>query len=403
MKQFNIPLNFTSSILDRVKSIRTQFDPRKKDFEPSLLDFSNFKIYLPRHFGFCFGVQNAVEKAYSIINAHPNKRIFMISEMIHNPGVNKDLKDHGLHFIQDTEGNQLISWDTISKDDIVIIPAFGTSLEVLELLKTKEIQTEHFDTTCPFVERVWNKVNELSQKDFTLVIHGTIGHEETRATFSRMAKNGNALIVENIQDAQKLADYIRQQDFSNWENDFGHKCSPNFKPESALKKVAVINQTTMLADETKGIAQLIESAILTNKAKGEFANTRDTLCYATNDNQQANLNLLEHQIDLALVVGGFNSSNTSHLAEIHSKKHLTYFIDTPDKIDTQLIRHYNLSSEQIEQSEINWTRINSIAIISGASCPDSVIEHLIRKVLSIKGQNADIEGALKRLEQQHGI
>ena len=198
---------------------------------------------------------------------------------------------------------------------------------------------------------------------------------------------------------------IGQQEFSDWDKKFKKQSSIGFNPKEDLKKIAVINQTTMLAEETEEISNLLNNVISGNysgdNSDFEFANTRDTLCYATNDNQKANKELVSCDIDLVLIVGGFNSSNTTHLAEIHSKKHLTLFIDSADKIESNFIRHYSLITKQLEEHKINWERVQSIAIVGGASCPDSIIQNLIVKVLSFKPQNADIDAAVNQLEQNY--
>ena len=209
MKTFDIPSNFTSSFISKVRQIRNQADPKKTDFKPSTLVFESARIYLPRHFGFCYGVQNAVEKSYTILKENPNRTIYLLSEMIHNKIVNDDLRDQGLRFILDTAGQQLISWDLITQKDIVIIPAFGASLEIIDILKSKNIQIEKYDTTCPFVERVWNRGKELAQKEFTLIIHGTFNHEETRATFSRMSSKGQKFGYSKQRRSLKSSRYDR--------------------------------------------------------------------------------------------------------------------------------------------------------------------------------------------------
>lgn len=405
MRKFEIPLNFSSSIIDRVKSIRSSADPRKQDFSPSILQFDNLKLLLPRHFGFCFGVQNAVEKSYQILRNHPEKNIYLISEMIHNPFVNSDLSSQGLRFIQSTEGKQLIDWNEIQENDIVIVPAFGTSLEILEILKRKKIQIEAYDTTCPFVERVWKKGSELSLENYTVIIHGTFEHEETRATFSRMSKLGKVVVIQNLEEAKILVSQIQKQNFSTWKEHFENHSSVGLEPMTDLKKLAVINQTTMLASETVEISNLIQSVIDDQNGSGHldyhFANIRDTLCYATNDNQISNAELMNTSLDLALVVGGYNSSNTTHLAEMHSEMHPTFFIDSDDKIQQNQIRHYDIKKKREVEQNIHLKEFKTIAIVGGASCPDSIIEDLIRKVLSFQSQNADIEAALSLLEENY--
>jgi len=184
MKNFNIPLHYKSSIISQIKEIRKQRDPRKRDFAPTILNFGPVEFLIARHFGFCYGVENAIEIAYRTINENPGKRIFLLSEMIHNPGVNKDLLQKGVRFLMDTSGNQLISWEELNKEDIVIIPAFGTTIKIEKKIKELGINPYSYNTTCPFVEKVWNRATSLGAKDYTIIIHGKYNHEETKATFS---------------------------------------------------------------------------------------------------------------------------------------------------------------------------------------------------------------------------
>ena len=184
MKRFEIPNYYRSPIISKIKESRKTEDLRKKDFSPTALDFGPVKFLIARHFGFCYGVENAIEIAYKTIEENPGKRIYLLSEMIHNPLVNLDLQSRGVKFIMDAYRNQFVEWDEINTKDIVIIPAFGTTLEIESLLKRKGIDTVKFNTTCPFVERVWNRAEDLGKEKFTVIIHGKAKHEETRATFS---------------------------------------------------------------------------------------------------------------------------------------------------------------------------------------------------------------------------
>jgi 4-hydroxy-3-methylbut-2-enyl diphosphate reductase len=184
MKSFSIPSLFKSNLIGRIKEARRVQDKLKKDFTPTYLDFGPVEVLLSRHFGFCYGVENAVETAYQIIDQNPDKRIFLLSEMIHNPAVNADLLDRGVLFIQDTAGNQLVDWGQLSSNDVVIVPAFGTTLEIQSILQSRGIDPYAYDTTCPFVEKVWNRAEAIGKKDYTVIVHGKPSHEETKATFS---------------------------------------------------------------------------------------------------------------------------------------------------------------------------------------------------------------------------
>src|SRR6185436_18376311 len=179
MKKFNVPIIYRSPLIAAIKGRRKEQDKMKKDFSPTLLDFGPLQIYLARHFGFCYGVENAIEIAFKTVEENPGKRIFLLSEMIHNPQVNADLQAHGIVFLQDTYGKQLIPFEEITADDIVLIPAFGTTLEIERKLKRIGIQTEKYNTTCPFVEKVWNRSEVIAKNNYTVIIHGKPKHEET--------------------------------------------------------------------------------------------------------------------------------------------------------------------------------------------------------------------------------
>jgi len=399
MKKFDIPHYFRSPIISKVKAKRKLDDPRKKDFSPTEITIGNTTFIISRHFGFCYGVENAIEKSYNAIQDNPDKRIFLLSQMIHNPDVNEDLLSQGIKFIQDTDGTQLIPWSEITGDDIVIIPAFGATIETKGLLEEKGIDTVTYNTTCPFVEKVWNRSSKLGQDDHTIIIHGKKYHEETKATFSHSKENGPSVIVLDMAEAEILADFITgKRPVSEFNEKFGATASNGFDPENDLKKVGVVNQTTMLATETQGIADYFKQVMIEKygeeNIKDHFADTRDTLCYATNDNQSATLQLLNKNADVAFVVGGYNSSNTSHLVELLEGKFPTFFIrNKTELIDEKNIRSFNIHSKTLIEHKDYLSNKDGLHIIitSGASCPDVAVDEVIQRLLELRGNNVSFE------------
>jgi 4-hydroxy-3-methylbut-2-en-1-yl diphosphate reductase len=402
MKSFNIPAFYRSSLISRIKEYRKAQDPRKKDFSPTVLDFGDVKFYIARHFGFCYGVENAIEISYRAVEENPGKRIFLLSQMIHNPDVNADLLSKGIRFLMDTAGNQLIGWNELQKEDIVIIPAFGTTLAIEEQLKSIGIEPHRYNTTCPFVERVWKKSEKLGSDSYTIIIHGKHNHEETRATFSRSEQNAPSIIVKDIHEARRLGAFILgETGREEFERYFGNRCSTGFEASRDLERVGVINQTTMLATETQEIADFFKNVMLQKhgeeQLKDRFADTRDTLCYATNENQEATYGLLEQEADLAVVVGGYNSSNTSHLVELCEKKFPTYFISSAREIvSDKLIRHFDYHRQEHLSTEnyLPEQRPLKIVLTSGASCPDTVVDEVLQKLLSYFGNRKETEEVL---------
>ncbi len=394
MKQFTIPFTYKSSLISAIKEKRKEADKMKKDFTSTLLDLGDVQIYLARHFGFCYGVENAIEIAFKTIDENPNKRIFLLSEMIHNPQVNADLLARGVQFLQDTKGNMLIPFESLTAEDVVIIPAFGTTLLIEEKIKALGISTEKYNTTCPFVEKVWNRGDQIAKKNYTVIVHGKPTHEETRATFSHAAKNTPTVIVNDMKEAIALSKYITgEKNAAQFYTEFEDRFSTNFNVEKDLARIGVINQTTMLASDTQAIADYLKNIMVekyklsdTNIAE-RFADTRDTLCYATLDNQSALYGLLEQEADFAIVVGGYNSSNTSHLVELCEEKLPTYFINGADKItEDNSIFHFDLHTHT-EKETVNFLSKKSgikILISSGASCPDAMVEAVINKIAAIK-------------------
>ena len=405
MKKFEIPQSYRSSFITRIKNFRSSYDPRKKDYTPTLLDFGPVRFYLARHFGFCYGVENAIEIAYKTIEENPGKRIFLLSEMIHNPIVNENLQKLGIKFLMDTSGKQLINWADLNIDDIVIIPAFGTTIEIEKKLNSIGINPYRFNTTCPFVEKVWNKSSSLAEENYTVIIHGKHFHEETKATFSHSKTNAPSLIVKNIEEAKVLSSIIlKQQPEEYFYSFFEGKYSDGFNVQRDLQKVGVVNQTTMLATETQEISDLLKQTMIKKYGKDElknhFADTRDTLCYATNDNQEATNRLLETEADFAIIVGGYNSSNTSHIVELCEAVLPTYFISSDEKIlSYEQILHFNISTKE----EINTNAFIpakkpvDILLTSGASCPDAIVEAVLRKIISFFDDVRKIESVIDEL------
>jgi 4-hydroxy-3-methylbut-2-enyl diphosphate reductase len=395
MKQFTIPNIYRSDFISKIKQDRKAADKLKKDFTPTHLDFGNLHIYLARHFGFCYGVENAIEIAFNTIAENEGKNIYLLSEMIHNPQVNADLMARGVRFLQDTYGKQLIPFESLQTDDVVIIPAFGTTLAIEAMLREKGIAVERYNTTCPFVEKVWNRSEQIAQKGYSIVIHGKPKHEETRATFSHAAANTPTVVVNDMEETISLAKYITGEKVStDFYIEFEGRYSVGFDITKDLQRIGVVNQTTQLATDTQAISDYLRSIImqhyqLTDTTIGErFADTRDTLCYATNDNQSAVVGMLETPADIALVIGGKNSSNSSHLVELCEAKLPTYFIDAANKlIDENTIEHCHWRTKEVSliKDYLPQQSPARILITSGASCPDAIVEQVIRKLAGFYG------------------
>ncbi len=392
MKQFEVPNIYKSNLLSTIKERRKQEDKLKKDYTPTLLEFGNLHIYLARHFGFCYGVENAIEIAFKTIEENKGKNIYLLSEMIHNPKVNEDLKKLGVIFLQDTYGNQLIPFEEINSNDVVIIPAFGTTLEIEAILKDKGITIEKYNTTCPFVEKVWNRSEQIAKKGYSIIIHGKSRHEETRATFSQVSIYTPTIVIENMKEAMRLALYMTKQlPEASFYREFAGRFSKNFDLKKDIQRFGVVNQTTQLATDTQAISEYLKNYVMKfyqltpENISERFADTRDTLCYATNDNQTAVIGMLETEADIAIVVGGRNSSNTSHLVELCEAKLPTYFIDEASKLmsKTEIINcDWKTKQECIVANYLPEKELTKILITSGASCPDAVVEKVINRLVS---------------------
>lgn len=373
----------------------------KRDFSPTLLDFGTLKIYLARHFGFCYGVENAIDIAFRTIEENFGKRIYLLSEMIHNPQVNADLKASGVEFLQDNSGTQIIPFENLTADDIVLIPAFGTTLAIEKKLRDIGIKVENYNTTCPFVEKVWNRSEVIAKNQYTIIIHGKPNHEETRATFSHASVNAPSVVVRDLDETRELAKYILgEKPASQFYTEFKDQYSEGFDVSKHLERIGVVNQTTMLASDTQEIADFLKETMIKKYGLSEentrerFADTRDTLCYATNDNQTAVMGMLNTNADLAIVVGGYNSSNTSHLVELCEEKLPTFFINSEEKIlSAETIMHYDFhtKTELITKNYLPNKQDVSVLITSGASCPDALVEGVIKKLAGFYPASKSIE------------
>lgn len=391
MKKFDIPAFYRSDIIGPLKEARKNADPRKQDFTPTLLDFGPVQFIVARHFGFCYGVENAIEISYRAIHENQGKRIFLLSQMIHNPDVNEDLQGHGIRFIMDTEGHQLIPWEELRPDDVVIIPAFGTTVETEAKLRSLGIEPTSYNTTCPFVEKVWKRSAKLGDDRFSVIIHGKHRHEETRATFSHSYQNAPSLVIKDLEEAHILGDIILGKlDVDEFEQRFRSRASAGFDPSQHLSRIGVVNQTTMLASETQAIADHLKQVMVQKFGEASyrehFADTRDTLCYATNDNQSATLGLLEEEADLAIVVGGYNSSNTSHLVELCEEKFPTFFISSEKEIlEDGSISHFNWHRQEMAHTAdfLPNKDVVRIALTSGASCPDAIVDRVMQRIMAL--------------------
>jgi 4-hydroxy-3-methylbut-2-enyl diphosphate reductase len=410
MKSFDVPVMYRSPLISAIKKARKEADRMKKDFSPTLLDFGPLKVYLARHFGFCYGVENAIDIAFRTIEENRDKRIFLLSEMIHNPQVNADLQASGVQFLQDNYGKQIIPFESLSSDDIVLIPAFGTTLAIEEKLRNIGIRVEKYNTTCPFVEKVWNRSEVIAKKDYTIIIHGKPTHEETRATFSHAAASAPAVVVKDMQQTVELAKYISgEKPAEQFYTEFKNQYSAGFDVTRHLERIGVVNQTTMLASDTQAIADYLRETMIRKynltdeNVRERFADTRDTLCYATNDNQTSVTGMLSTPADLAIVVGGYNSSNTSHLVELCEERLPTFYISSEEKmLSAQTILHYNFHTkeEKVTENYLPQKENVSVLITSGASCPDAIVEAVIRRLTEFFPGSKSVEDLISELTVQ---
>lgn len=389
----------------------------KSPSQAAVLDFGAVSYVIPSHFGFCLGVQNAIERAYETVAMHPSKRVFMLSELIHNPFVNKDLLARGLRYLQTDKGHPLCAdgkmanskedsnalWNQLTQDDIVIIPAFGATNEDKARLIRRGLSIRENDATCMLVEKVWKAARRYAREGFTVIIHGKSEHEETKATLSNSSSYGPALIIRNMEHAQHLAEVIQAETSEKaalLEKYFAGLYSEGLDPTRDLEKIAVVNQTTLLRNETLTIIDYLRVMMTAKYGESEVANhlwskgKGDTLCYATQVNQDALQQAFEQTIDAALVVGGKNSSNTFQLYRVCAERfgeRAHYIQSESNLLSLETVQHYifpyNLykgSTTIEEERPLFDTSVKKphILLTGGASCPDGIIQQVISRINS---------------------
>lgn len=340
-------------------------------------------IRLAESYGFCWGVERAVAMAYETRQHFPTEQIWITNEIIHNPSVNQRLREMQVQFIEVTNGNK--DFSVVNSGDVVILPAFGASVQEMQLLN--DLGCKIVDTTCPWVSKVWNTVEKHKKGDYTSIIHGKYTHEETIATSSFA---GKYLIVLNLEQAEYVANYILNGgDAGEFMTKFSRAHSEGFNPDEDLKQIGIANQTTMLKSETEQIGKLFERTMMRKYSPSnlnEHFQTFNTICDATQERQDAMQLLVEEKLDLMVVIGGFNSSNTTHLQEIAVERGIaSYHIDCVERIDTNGIEHRLLDgSLQVTQHWLPKGAI-TIGVTSGASTPDIVVADIVEKIFAVKG------------------
>ncbi|GEP44057.1 4-hydroxy-3-methylbut-2-enyl diphosphate reductase [Brevifollis gellanilyticus] len=359
----------------------------------SVLQIGSTTVRLAREFGFCYGVERAIDLAYAARRVFADKRVFLLGEIIHNPEVNRQLTEMGIISIPVGKHEEEVA--KLTSDDVVIVPAFGAETDLMKLISSRGCMV--VDTTCGDVMSVWKRVRGYAKGGFTSVIHGKASHEETRATSSRaIGDNGNGhyLVVLTLSDVDFVCDYIRKggdkqaflQRFSA-----ASACSPGFDPDLHLTRVGVANQTTMLKSETEEIQRRLQKAIEDRDGAGSpNFQVFDTICGATQDRQDGLFHLLRQPLDILLVVGGYNSSNTTHLVEIGEQQLPTFFIRTAECLTSlEQIVHFDLhlKAEKTSYSGklADTTNPITIGITAGASCPNNLIEDTLLRIFGLRG------------------
>jgi len=373
---------YESPIIERLKALGYQAHA------------GGLRIKLAREFGFCYGVDRAVDYAYQTRRRFPDRRVFLSGEIIHNPDVNQRIRDMGIRILEDSP-DPVMRFREIAADDVVILPAFGVSVPELDHLKSK--QCVLVDTTCGSVLNVWKKVHYYARDGFTVIIHGKHHHEETRATASQALTyaGGHYLCVRDVAETERLCEFIRGRlSAADLMAEFRDAASPGFDPDRDLQRVGLANQTTMLMSETLKVQDTLRRAMSDRQGGEDIAScfrAFDTICSATQERQDAVLTMLQDgDLDLMIVIGGYNSSNTQALARMCAPRVRTYYIDSPSCIETTAIRH-RLVGDAADSRTDHWLPPGpiSIGITAGASTPDSVVGVALERILALRGCTPD--------------
>ncbi len=423
---------YQSQLCEAIKSLARTHE--RTAGRATLLDFGAVRYVLPSHFGFCLGVKNAIERAYETLAENPGRRVFMLSELIHNPFVNEDLLRRGLRYLQTDKGVPFavdglpaaagssvpLLWDTLDSDDVVIIPAFGATDEDKRRLVRKGLRVAQYDATCMLVEKVWKAARSYGREGYTVIIHGKSEHEETKATFSNTRRHAEAVIIRNLDEARLLGDYIKNPSAecrTALLKHFAGRHTPSFDPALHLDRVAVVNQTTLLMDETAAIIDHFR-AVFIDKYGPEAglahvggAGRKDTLCYATQVNQDALGRALTEPLDAAFVIGGKNSSNTYQLYRLCAQrlKGHAFFIQSEANIRSRAeVEHYVFPAQGYGGHFENlplWPDATddapkTILLTGGASCPDGLVQQVICRINSLFPSDRlhSIEDVLRSLQ-----
>ncbi len=373
-----VAVHYQSSLVEKIKD------------QGGKLIIGNTTLLLAQDFGFCYGVERAIDLAYASRKVFPENRIFLIGEIIHNPEVNRQLREMDIVSLPWREIDA--SYDDLTEDDVVIVPAFGAPTHFMDKLEERGCYT--VDTTCGDVMKVWRRVRGYAKDGIASIIHGKADHEETRATSSRALGElgkGHYLVILTLADADFLCDYIRKGGekeafFARFHGSY----SEGFNPDRDLMKIGVANQTTMLKSETLEIQNRLSKAVADRDGTTENFSVFDTICGATQERQDALFEMLKTKMDLLLVVGGYNSSNTAHLVEIGEKELPTFFIRDASQIKSlEEIVHYDLHNEK--ETTSNYADVFAgkdritVGLTAGASCPNNLIEATVKKVFELRG------------------
>jgi 4-hydroxy-3-methylbut-2-enyl diphosphate reductase len=374
--------HYKSSIVERLRDLHGE------------LVIGNTTLRLAQEFGFCYGVERAIDLAYASRKVFPSNRIFLIGEIIHNPEVNRQLVDMGIVSLPWQELSA--DYDNLTADDVVIVPAFGAPTVFMDKIDAKGCYI--VDTTCGDVMKVWRRVRSYAKDGITSIIHGKAGHEETRATASRaLGENGlgHYLIILTLADTDYVCDYISGKgNRAEFLSRFSDSISSGFDPDLHLMQIGVANQTTMLKSETEEIQNRIKQAIVKRDGHADRFQMFDTICGATQERQDALFDMLRKPMNVLFVVGGYNSSNTTHLVEIGEQELPTFFIRNADCLTSlEQIIHYDLHEKREIESKYPQFLLGEvpavIGVTAGASCPNNLIEDTIVKVFALRGISID--------------